>query len=159
ERDKALDEVAELKATVEELAQARSDAEAREAAAQTELKRERSKAVYKAAALKVTVPAAFFVRRSVMQFGSIAAAVAFGFWTYHFIWSAPQPLSPGMSEPAAVENAASANTTPVKQPAPTDTSKPGPAQETALQAPAQQAAPQASAQEPAPQASSTKPSL
>jgi hypothetical protein len=109
------------KATAQELTQARSAAEAREAqlqqdlkresdkaldevAAQKDLKRERDKALYEAAALRASVRAAWLARTPVMQFGSIAAAIAtLGFWTYQLLWSAPQPLLPTTSEPAIAQ--------------------------------------------------------
>ena len=104
ERDKALNDAAVLKATVEELTRAQADAEAREAQAQKDLKRGRDKALYEAAALRATARAAWFARSSVMQFGSIAAAMAtVGFWTYYLIWSAPHLPPPNTSESAAVQ--------------------------------------------------------
>src|SRR5262249_58464531 len=81
--DSALDEVAALKRTVEELTKARTDAEARA----VELSRRLTK-VHQSKAQDIvrSIGAAFspFV---------IAAAVAtVGFWTYQLIWSAPRPL-------------------------------------------------------------------
>jgi hypothetical protein len=55
ERDDAVDEVAKLKATVEELNQARADAKAKQAEAQQAWTRDRNKALDKVAALKTTV--------------------------------------------------------------------------------------------------------
>jgi DNA repair exonuclease SbcCD ATPase subunit len=55
ERDKALDEVAALKATVGELTQARADAEAKQAEAYQDLKRERDSVLDEVAALKTMV--------------------------------------------------------------------------------------------------------
>jgi chemotaxis protein histidine kinase CheA len=55
ERDDAVDEVAKLKATVEELNQARADAKAKQAEAQQAWTRDRNKALDKVVALKTTV--------------------------------------------------------------------------------------------------------
>jgi hypothetical protein len=128
ERDDAVDEVAKLKATVEELNQARADAKAKQAEAQLALTRDRNKALDEVAALKTTVGQLTQARadaearavelsqrlREVRQSKAqeiarsigatlspliIAAAVATaGFWTYQFIWSSPQSLSAGTSE-------------------------------------------------------------
>src|SRR5262245_32373231 len=83
EHDSALDEVAALKGTVEELTQARSDAEARVVDLSQRLSKVRQ-AKAKEIARSVGAKLSLLV---------IAAAVAtVGFWTYHLIWSAPQPL-------------------------------------------------------------------
>jgi hypothetical protein len=130
ERDKTIDEVMALKATVGELTQARADAKAKLAEAQQALKRERDSALDEAAALKAAVEEATRARehaeatavelsqrlRKVRQSKAqeiarsigaalsplvIAAAVATaGFWTYQLIWSSPQSLSAGTSESA-----------------------------------------------------------
>src|SRR3984893_1647116 len=122
ERDDAVDEVAKLKATVEELNQARADAKAKQAEAQQALTRDRNKALDEVAALKTTVEELTQaradadarmldlsqrlrnVRKSKAQETArsisaalppfvIAAAVAtLGFWSYQLIWSAPPPL-------------------------------------------------------------------
>src|ERR1700730_11947007 len=55
ERDKAIDEVAALEATVEKLTQARADTKAKQAEAQQALTRDRNKALDEVAALKTTV--------------------------------------------------------------------------------------------------------
>src|SRR5262245_11284080 len=130
ERDEALDQVAALKTTVEELTQARADAKARQAEAQQTLKRERDSALDEVAALKASVEEVTQTRahaearvvdlsqplRKVRQSKAqeiarsmgatlslfvIAAAVAtIGFWTYQLIWSGPQPLLAVTSESA-----------------------------------------------------------
>jgi hypothetical protein len=55
ERDSALDEVAALKATVEDLTRSRSEAEAQAAETQQELKRERDRALEEVTALKASI--------------------------------------------------------------------------------------------------------
>jgi hypothetical protein len=79
EHDKAFDEAAALRATVEELTQARADAEARVAELSQHLRKVRqSKAQEIARSLGVAIP--LFV---------LAAALAtIGFWTYHLVWPA-----------------------------------------------------------------------
>jgi hypothetical protein len=128
ERDKVLDEVAALKATVEKLTRAGGEAKAKQAEAQQALKRERDSALDEVAALKTSVEELTQVRadaeartaelsqrvrkvrqskaqETVRSVGAavspfvIAAAVAtVGFWTYQLIWSAPQPLLAVTSE-------------------------------------------------------------
>src|SRR5262245_37795507 len=91
ERDKALDEVAAaldevaaLKRTVEELTKARTVAEAR---AGVELSRRLTK-VGQSKAQDIVRP----IRAAFSSFVIAAAVVTAGFWTYQLIWSAPQPL-------------------------------------------------------------------
>jgi hypothetical protein len=121
ERDVAFDEVAKLKATVEELTQARAAATAKQGEAQQALKRERDSAFDEVAALKTTVGELIQARENAeasavelsqrlskvrqskaretaRSIGAalsplvIAAAVAtLGFWTYQLIWPSPQP--------------------------------------------------------------------
>jgi hypothetical protein len=120
ERDKALDKVAALNATVRELTQAGTDAKAKQAEVQQASKRELDKALDEVAALKAAVgeltqgrehaevravelsqrlrkarqSKAQEIARSIGAAFSplvIAAAVAtLGFWTYQLIWSSPQ---------------------------------------------------------------------
>jgi TIR domain len=99
-RDSALDEIAALKGTVEELARTRSEAKAREADTFIEV-----------AALKATVDTVSRARsdaeqrlskvrqikskqivRSISPFVIAAAVATVGIWTYQLIWAAPQPL-------------------------------------------------------------------
>jgi len=92
ERDIALDEVAALKATVEELTRARSEAQAKQAENQQGLKRQLDKSRSIGVTLSLLV---------------IAAAVAtVGFWTYQLIWSAPASLSAATTDPAPEQLAA-----------------------------------------------------
>jgi chromosome segregation ATPase len=123
ERDKALNEVAALKATLGELTQARADAEAKHAEAQQALKREHDGVLEKVAALKTTVGELTQARADaearavelsqhlkkvrhskaqeiVRSMGAtlspliVAAAVATaGFWTYQLILSGPETVS------------------------------------------------------------------
>src|SRR5262245_53462352 len=120
ERDDARDEVAALKATIEELTQARSDALAQEAKTQQDLKRERDGALDEVAALKAAVEELTRARSDaegraielsqrlskVRQIQAkeiarsmgatlsplviVAAMATIGFWAYQLIWSAPQ---------------------------------------------------------------------
>ena len=122
ERDQTLDEVAALKATLEEATRARSEVEAKQTEARLGLKRERDQALDEVAALKATLEEATRARSDAearvinssrrlskvrqskakeiaRAMGAtlsplvIAAAVAtVGFWTYQLIWSAPRPL-------------------------------------------------------------------
>ena len=106
ERDSALDETAGLKAMVEELTRARSEAEAREAdilhqvaalrATVDEVTRARSDAEQRLSKLR-QIKAKEIVR-SVSPFVIAAAVATVGIWTYQLIWPAPQPLPAVMSE-------------------------------------------------------------
>src|SRR6478672_12963582 len=89
ERDDAVDEVVKLKSTVEELTQARANADARVLDLSQRLRNVRkSKAQETARSISAALPP--FV---------IAAAVAtLGFWSYQLIWSAPPPLLAVTSE-------------------------------------------------------------
>src|SRR5262245_19676171 len=91
-RSSALDEVAALKTTVEELTQAQKHAEARTAELSERLRKVRqSKAQETARSIGAALSPLV-----------IAAAVAtLGFWTYQLIWSAPQPLLAVMSDSTA----------------------------------------------------------
>jgi hypothetical protein len=130
ERDKTLDEVMALKATVGDLTQARAGAKTKLAEAQQAFKRERDSALDEVAALKATVEEMTQAREhaeanavelsqrlkkirqskaqeTVRSIGAafspfvIAVAVAtLGFWTYQLIWSAPHSLSALTSETA-----------------------------------------------------------
>jgi hypothetical protein len=83
ERDNAFDEVVALKATVEELTQAREHAEARTVELSQRLSKVRQ-AKAKEIARSMGATLSLLV---------IAAAVAtVGFWTYQLIWSAPRPV-------------------------------------------------------------------
>ena len=126
ERDDAVDEVAKLKATVEELTQARIDAASVRAQMQQDLKQRRDEALNEVAALKKTVEeltkaraeaevrAVELSRRltnvrqkeiarsagaALSPFVIAAAVVTVGFWTYQLMRSTPQPLPPISSEP------------------------------------------------------------
>jgi hypothetical protein len=106
ERDTALDEIAALKGTVQELTRARSDAEARE-----------TDTLQQVTALKVTVDEMTRARsdaeqrlskvrqlkgkeivRSISPFVIAAALATLGIWTYQLIWPAPQPLPAVISD-------------------------------------------------------------
>jgi hypothetical protein len=134
ERDRILDEVMELKATVGELTQARADAKAKLGEAQQAFKRKRDSALDEVTALKAAVEEVTQARKhaeaSAVELSQrlrkarqskvqeiarsigaafspfvIAVAVAtLGFWTYHLIGSAPEILSP--SSDAATESLA-----------------------------------------------------
>jgi PAN domain-containing protein len=90
ERDSALDEVAALKATVEELTQAREHADARVVELSQHLRKVRqSKAQETARSIGAAISPLV-----------IAAAVAtLGFWTYQLVWSTPQSLLAVTSDP------------------------------------------------------------
>ena len=100
ERDSALDEIAALKGTVQELARARSEGEARETdtlqqvaalrATVDEVTRARSDAEQRLTKLRQTK--AKEIARSISPFVIAAALVTLGVWTYQLVWPAPQPL-------------------------------------------------------------------
>jgi chromosome segregation ATPase len=110
ERDSALDEIAALKVTAEELTRARSEAEARETdtlqqvaalkGTVDEVARARSDAEQRLSKLRQTK--AKEIVRSISPFVIAAAVATVGIWTYQLIWPAPQPL------PAVISDATTA---------------------------------------------------
>jgi TIR domain/PAN domain len=117
ERDGALDEVAALKGTVEDLTRARSESEAKQAKVQQGLALERDSALSNVTSLSATVDELTRARtdaeqrlskvrqlkgteivRSISPFVIAAAVATVGFWTYYLGWSSPQPLLPTTGE-------------------------------------------------------------
>ena len=106
ERDSALDEIAALKGTVEELTRARSEAEARETdtlqqvatlrATVDEVTRARSDAEQRLS--KVRQIKGKEIVRSISPLVIAAAVATLAIWTYQLVWPAPQPLPAVMSE-------------------------------------------------------------
>jgi TIR domain/PAN domain len=111
ERNEARDELAALKASVEELTRARSESEARQAEVQQGLARERDSAVSQVTALSATVDEVTRARsdaeqrlskvrqikakeivRSVSPFVIAAAVATVGIWTYQLVRPAPQSV-------------------------------------------------------------------
>jgi TIR domain/PAN domain len=116
ERDEAIDEIAALKTTVEDLTQARARAEARAVELSQHLRKVR---------LSKAQEIGRSIRASLSPFLIAAAVATVGFWTYQLIWSAPQPRL-STSEPASTQQstADTKEAASVHQPVPTGTTEP-----------------------------------